>query len=291
MRILLVNINFHRKNYNALMSYKNIQVVQIYDINQIHHINLSDFDCVYSPSLPIDISKYPNTKFLFGPHFSVFPDERVLSVIGPNSRYNQLSTWTVNSWKNFDIVKNLNLIELPFGVDTDAYCETKPIQERSYVFIYYKSRNPNELQFVRNILDKQHISYRIFSYTQKYHEQEYLHFLRESKYGIWIGRHESQGFALQEALSSNVPLLVWDVSSMNQEYGYNYDDIPATAIPYWDERCGEYFHKADEFEEKFKLFVSKLDSYRPREYIMENLSMAKCEERLIQVVDQMKPEK
>jgi hypothetical protein len=291
MRILLVNINFHRKNCHALLSYKNIQVAQIYDINQIHNINLSEFDCVYSPSLPIDISKYPNTKFLFGPHFSVFPDERVLSVIGPNSRYNQLSTWTVNSWKIFDIVKNLNLIELPFGVDTDAYCEIKPIQERSYVFIYYKSRNPNELQFVRNILDKQNISYRIFSYTQKYHEQEYLHFLRESKYGIWIGRHESQGFALQEALSSNVPLLVWDVSSMNQEYGYNYNDIPATAIPYWDERCGEYFHKADEFEEKFKLFVSKLDSYRPREYIMENLSMAKCEERLIQVVDQMKSEK
>jgi len=291
MRILLVNINFHRKNYNALLSYKNIQVVQIYDINQINNINLSEFDCVYSPSIPIDISRYPNTKFLFGPHFSVFPDEKVLSVIGSNSRYNQLSTWTVNSWKIFDIVKNLNLIELPFGVDTDTYCEIKPIQERSYVFIYYKSRNPDELQFVRNILDKQQISYRIFSYTQRYHEQDYIHFLRESKYAIWIGRHESQGFALQEALSSNVPLLVWDVTSMNQEYGFNYDDIPATAIPYWDDRCGEYFHKADEFEEKFKLFVSRLDSYRPREYIMENLSMAKCEEKLIQVVDQMKSEK
>ena len=290
MRILLVNINFHRKNCNALMSYKNIQVVQIYDINQIHNINLSEFDCVYSPSLPIDISRYPNTKFLFGPHFSVFPDEKVLSVIGSNSRYNQLSTWTVNSWKIFDIVKNLNLIELPFGVDTDTYCEIKSIQERNYVFIYYKSRNPSELQFVRNILDKQNISYRIFSYTQRYHEQEYLHFLRESKYGIWIGRHESQGFALQEALSSNVPLLVWDVTSMNQEYGYNYDDIPATAIPYWDDRCGEYFYKADEFEDKYKLFLSKVDSYKPREYIMDNLSMEKCEDKLIQLVNQMKSE-
>ena len=285
MRVLLVKINFHRKNEHALRNYRNIQITTIYDINQLNHINLSEFDCVYSPALPIDVSRYPNTKFLFGPHFSVFPDHNILSVKGPNFIYAQPSDWVLNSWKTFHGVKNVRFAKLPFGVDTQVYNESKPICHRDRVFIYYKRRNPEELQFVRNFLDKQNIPYRVFSYTHHYPEKEYLDYLRESKYGIWVGQHESQGFAVQEALSSNVPLLVWSVTSMNQEYGSNYNDISATTIPYWDERCGEYFHKAYEFEEKYKLFLSKISDYKPREYIMNELSMDRCEERFIEIVN------
>jgi hypothetical protein len=285
MRLLLVNINFHRKNEHALRNYRNIKITTIYDINQLNHINLSEFDCVYSPALPIDVSRYPNTKFLFGPHFSVFPDHNILSVKGPNFIYAQPSDWALNSWKTCNDVKNVRFAKLPFGVDTQVYNESKPICNRDRVFIYYKRRNPEELQFVRNFLDKQNIPYHIFSYTHHYPEKEYLDYLRESKYGIWVGQHESQGFAVQEALSSNVPLLVWSVTSMNQEYGSNYNDISATTIPYWDERCGEYFYKAYEFEEKYKLFLSKLSHYKPREYIMDELSMDRCEERFIEIVN------
>jgi hypothetical protein len=285
MRILLVNINFHRKNEHALRNYKNIQITPIYDISQLNHINLSDFDCVYSPSLPIDVSRYPKTRFLFGPHFSVFPDHNILSLKGPNFIYAQPSDWALNSWKTCHDVKNVRFAKLPFGVDTQVYNEVKPICQREQVFIYYKRRRPEELQFIKNFLDKQGVTYRVFSYTQQYPEQEYLNYLCESKYGIWVGQHESQGFAVQEALSSNVPLFVWSVTSMNQEYGSSYNDIPATTIPYWDERCGEYFHRADEFEDKINLFLSKLDTYKPREYIMEELSMDKCGERFIEVVN------
>ena len=38
--------------------------------------------------------------------------------------------------------------------------------------------------------------------------------LKQARFCIWIGRHESQGFAFQECLASNVPILVWDVQSM-----------------------------------------------------------------------------
>ena len=97
--------------------------------------------------------------------------------------------------------------------------------------------------------------------------------------------HESQGFALQESLSCNVPLLVWNIKSMNQEYGQNYDDIPATTIPYWDERCGEYFYKIEELEDKFNLFLSKIELYKPREYILDNLSFEVCEQKLLNILN------
>jgi glycosyltransferase involved in cell wall biosynthesis len=111
--------------------------------------------------------------------------------------------------------------------------------------------------------------------------------LSESKYGIWLDAHESQGFALQEAIACNVPLLVWNVTSMNQEHGYSYDDIPATSIPYWDERCGEFFYHENELESKFKTLISKLEQYRPREFIVENLSIEKCEDKLLELIKQV----
>ena len=67
-----------------------------------------------------------------------------------------------------------------------------------------------------------------FLTIKKYPEEEYIKYLQESKYGIWLGAHESQGFALEEALAINVPLLVWNVKYMSQEVRSNYKDIFAT---------------------------------------------------------------
>ena len=74
MKILFLNSWMHFKNENALINYKNIDCTIIRGIHEIDNHNLDEFDCVFSPSEPIDVSKYPNTKFIFGPHFSIFPD-------------------------------------------------------------------------------------------------------------------------------------------------------------------------------------------------------------------------
>jgi hypothetical protein len=108
--------------------------------------------------------------------------------------------------------------------------------------------------------------------------------LKNAKYGIWVGRHESQGFALEEALSCNVPLLVWDVLSMNQENGPNYADIPATTIPYWDSRCGEIFYRREHFDYAYRLFMSKLRHFKPREYVLSNLTMEQCENQFMKLL-------
>ena len=134
-------------------------------------------------------------------------------------------------------------------------------------------------------MNDKNIEYELFNYQKKYNETDYLKYLQKAKYGIWLGRHESQGFALEEALSCNVPLLVWNVKSMNQEYGYNYSDIPASCIPYWDERCGEQFYNQSELNDIFNLFISKLEHYKPRDYIMENLTIEHCEQKLVDLVD------
>ena len=285
--VLYIQSTTHAKNHHAIMNYKNIQVYPIYDVNQLNQINLSLFDCVFSPCCPIDVSKYPNTKFLFGPHFSIFPENSLQMIKGKNSVYNLLSEWVKDVWvKKFEICNDLRLVTFPFGVDTEKFSEIKPLSERNEIMVYCKNRSPLDICFIQTVLSTMNINYKLFSYHDGYNEDEYISCLQKSRFCIWVDAHESQGFALQEALSCNVPLLVWNISSMADEYNSNYPiDFSATTTPYWDERCGEQFYHMNEFDGTFKLFLSKLDTYKPREYIMENLSIAKCEEQFIKNIN------
>lgn len=275
MKILVINSALHHKNKIGLeFILKYLQWEYIFgNVDDIHN-----YDIIYSPSLPIDTSKYPTKYFIFGPHFSVFPNNKLLQInnIYKNSVYIQPSRWAVQIWENMTRINpNLPMQILPFPVDSNKF---SPVTGNNCdkVFIYFKRRHPNELNIIKSFLDNKLIQYKIFDYVKRYDETEYLNYLQKSKYGIILDAHESQGFAIEEALSCNVPLLVWNTKVMSQEYGSNYPNIPCTTIPYWDERCGEYFFNANELEDKFNTFVSKLNTYQPRQYIIDNLSVEKC---------------
>jgi hypothetical protein len=284
MKILFVNIDMHYKNLHALKKY-NFDITYITDLN-LDNLNLNNFDIIYSPSRPIDVKKYPNTKFIFGPHFSVYPDSNQMNLISGNNNaiYIQPCEFARNYWHDMlPINCNIQTKILSFGVDTEQFCPINNVSECTNVFIYFKRRDPKELNFLVSFLNFKGIEAKIFNYVSGYSEQEYLEYLQKSKYGIWLGSHESQGFALEEALSMNVPLLVWNVKYLSQEYNSNHLKIPATSIPYWDERCGEYFYNPNELSETFDKFINKLSEYKPREYIEENMSIEKCRDKFIEL--------
>jgi len=277
MKILIIG-NYHHKNKAGLeMILKYLK--WDYKYGRININEVKYFDIIYSPGAPLNPIQFPNKKIIFGPHFSVFPDNKLSYINNSlnNSCYIQPSEWAVNVWKHFNADKILPIKSMCFPVDTNRF---KPIDnERNNVFIYFKRRKVEELEYVKNFLNLNNISYKIFDYVKRYKETDYLSYLQKSKYGIIIDAHESQGFAIQEALSCNVPLLVWNVSNLNQEEGVNYPNLEASSIPYWDKRCGEYFYDKSEFENKYNEFISKLGRYNPREYILDNLSVEKCSER------------
>ena len=281
MKILIID-SFHHKNMTGLkllLDYINYE----YKFGTIDEIN--SFDIVYSPNNPIDTSIYPSKKFIFGPHFSIFPNNKLLSInnINKNSIYIQPSIWVTKLWKNYGAEKIIPIKVFPFPVEIEKFTPNQHSQKNE-VFIYFKRRNPQELEYVKHFLNNKNISYKIFDYVQKYNEEDYLKCLQNAKYGIIIDAHESQGFAIEEALSCNIPLLVWNTSVMSQEHGSNYPNIPCSSIAYWDERCGIYFYKLEEFETSYNEFINKLETFSPRAYIMENLSPQKCGERFIELV-------
>ena len=84
------------------------------------------------------------------------------------------------------------------------------------MFVYVKNRKVDTKK-IQSLLEEKNLNYTWIVYGS-YSEDDYIRIVQKSKFGIWIGSHESQGFALEEALSMNCPLLVLDAQSMHEEF-------------------------------------------------------------------------
>ena len=273
MKVFLYNNNFHIKNKFFIQ----------YFFKKYHTCvdNINDADIIYSPDKYIDIHLYPKKKFIFGPHFSVFQNEIVNKFynIHNNAVYIQPSQPSIDTWQKEFNFKALPMKSMPFGVDTENFTGINK-DTRNNIVVYYKSRDPSEFNLLINFLNFKNIKYRVFSYEQKYKEEDFLSYIKTCKYGIVLGRHESQGFAIQEMLSCDVPLLVWGVTLRKQEYPYinEYINVKSnvSTVPYWSDECGELFYQYNELENSYNTFIEKMNTYNPRKFILENVSLEVC---------------
>lgn len=273
--LLIINNWIHPKNKEGLEAVLNYLKIE-YTYGSEDKIDDDKYKIIYNPCNAINVNNYKNKFFIFGPHFSVFPDEKLnlIDFKSDNHIYIMPSKWTIELWYNIKPDIKIDIKLFPFPVNTVKFDEIK--KDKDNVMIYYKGRNQKELDFVVNFLKNKNINYTIFSYTNKYNEEDFINYLHNCRYAIIVDAHESQGFAVEEIMACNVPLLVWNVKYLSQEFGCNYPDYPATSIPYWDNSCGEYFYEETELEEKFTVFINNLDNYTPRQFILDNLSVEKC---------------
>ncbi len=106
-----------------------------------------------------------------------------------------------------------------------------------------------------------------------------------------MGRQESQGIALEEAMSMNVPILVWDVLSIGhwvptkkEEKIYTEDEASysdTTSAYYFDERCGIKTKNKNEIKDSIYKMEKNWQNFEPRNYILQNLNLVKQAKELI----------
>jgi hypothetical protein len=240
----------------------------------------------------------PNVKhILYGPHNFVFPQTPWTYRIEPvfeRSIYTCLSSHVQKIWEQFPQIV-MPIKPLPFPVDVEKF-KPESLEKIYDCFVYFKSRSKQNLQYIENILLSLNYNYKVLSYGN-YKEEEYIDVLNKSKFGVWLGAHESQGFALQECLSMNVPLIVCNVKSLNDEingegnhsymeYKDSYD-LSATSCPYFDERCGTVLYDLNELPNSLENMKNNYTSYQSRNYILENLSPKVCYERIIRSFNEL----
>lgn len=242
--------------------------------------NLDSFDfCISTDSFNTNLSH--SKGIIFGPHVSLeklgdFPNQQ-------NFYFNTLSDWLKKL--AIQIFGEKNFVALPFPVDVEMF---KPAEKIGKPVLYFKRRKKEILEsfLKQNKLE----DFDFFDYERKYSEQNFLTSISRAPYAVWIGCHESQGFAFQETLSSGTPIFVIDAESLREETGGYWDNklsehfLKSTSASYFDERCG-LLSTTNNWEEKFQIFLDRLHTFSPRDFVMETLSPSQCTKTWRKILD------
>jgi hypothetical protein len=184
----------------------------------------------------------------------------------------------------------------PVGIDTEQWRPQACAKEID-VLLYDKvlwqrdALEPRLVAPIRERLKQEGRSVAEFRYGF-YKREEFLDALARCRSMVFLCEHETQGLAYQQALSSGVPIYAWDRQGpwLDPSF-YPHTEVfgPVSSVPYWDERCGETFKDAPEFEAGWGAFWDKvrLDSFAPRDYILENLTLEKCASAYVQIAREL----
>lgn len=238
------------------------------------------------------IHKRSSQRILLGPNLFTFPGDipcYIKPLIVKANGYLQPCDWAIEVWQLLDF-NLLPLLRWPVGIDTELFYEIPRPAERR-VLIYHKERNKDELACIERLLDSKGIGFSTIHYG-RYSQTEYLELLKKSSLMIWHGCHESQGIALLEALSCNIPALVWDASSFYQMEAfpsYPFADtlrsIRVTSAPYFDNRCGIKIQEMSQLSDALDHLLDSLHEFTPRAYILENMTLEGQARRLLELFE------
>lgn len=181
----------------------------------------------------------------------------------------------------------------PAGINTDKWMPGPQLAKREidvliYNKLYWERAEMNEklLKPIKRYLQDNRYTFTEIKYGQ-YNPEEYAENLKRSKVMIFLSAHESQGLAYQECLSCDVPVIAWNPGFWLDpiRFKYNRPVVRASSVPYFNERCGVKFTDANEFVKIFTEFFEKAVSnqFKPREFIMENLSIERSTERMLEI--------
>ncbi len=185
----------------------------------------------------------------------------------------------------------------PVGIDTEKWQDNLMTPKTTDFLIYnkimwnYETTSKELLDPIRQLLTSKGLTFTELRYGS-YKPQEYQKALEYCRSMIFLCEHESQGIAYQECLSSNVPILAWDQGECldPNRFAWGTPHIPATSVPYWDDRCGVKFKGINDFSDQLEIFLSKLyaNEFAPRDYILENLTLEKCARDFVNILEKAK---
>lgn len=223
--------------------------------------------------------KKDNQKIIIGPLMDI-PSTKEL--VDYTNKFNNIKILVASEYVKKNIIDEMdlnvsekNVLVCPSGVvsSNDIINDHK---ERTGALVYFKKRNPEELNFVINMLKNRGIKYKQINYGN-YNNKDLKKIINNSKIGILLCRTESQGFAIQEMMAKNLPLFVWNMTK-NDYGGYK---LTGSSVSMWKETCGVIVNNEQEFEENFDLFLNNLENYSPANFVKKELTYERFEENLL----------
>lgn len=226
---------------------------------------------------PLVSSVNPNN-LLIGPNVCTLPIDNSFIMSQNYKKVVVPSEWIKNKYKKW--IPEEKIFVWPVGIDTDYFSDKSNVEKTFDCLIYYKRRSFEDLTLVTKTLKQYRQTFDIIEYGN-YNEIDFINKVSRSKYVFLLDSCESQGIAMQEIMSMNVPMFVWDVTHWTDR-GEQFI-VEASSIPYWDERCGACEKKAGSLYETFSVFLREFGFFKPRDYILENFTLEKQSNNIIEI--------
>lgn len=213
--------------------------------------------------------------FIAGPNLitlpyeiSQFPGRHMLNL------YLQPCQWACELFVAAKEFLNIRVSVWACGVNSQDWAEKN--SKKNFYLIYIKNNLPIVSEITHE-MDKLSINYKTIFYGS-YSKIKYKKLLSESIAMIYISESESQGVALLEAWSCNVPTYVFRAIKY-----YGDSQVPSSAAPYLEEKCGDFFM---DVKELINLLINNIiaTSKKPRAYVLQNFTDEICAKKYLEVI-------
>lgn len=211
---------------------------------------------------------------LVGPNLMVLPTDDS-SVWSYFDNFIVPCKWVKDYFQTFDLTASTKFHQWAVGIDTELFSPKRGT--KSKCLVYNKRGSRQNLKLIIQTLNSLGMEYILLDYGS-YTESDLLTAGEECLFAILNTATESQGIAYQEIMSMGIPCYAIDKQTWDDQPGYNF---PATSVPYFDERCGIKHHNFSRFAE----FLDKLSTFKPRDYILDNLTLEKCASEYIRLLE------
>lgn len=230
-----------------------------------------------------------NNNIIIGP---LYTNKDFLKLVYICQNYNNLKIIAASTFAKEAMLKiaNHSLDEdkiqiLPIGIEYEQEIKDNFHNRKSRnddCLLYFKGRDKKDLHFIKNILSEKKINYNLFDYGS-YRNEELKTKAKFSKFGLVLGRTESQGIAINQLICADLPLFVIN-SKINNYEGKTYK---GSTVPYWSSNCGLKIDTFENFEKKFETFLNNLENeiYNPYKYAYEVLSYESMDKNIKKIFD------
>jgi len=174
----------------------------------------------------------------------------------------------------------------PCGVDTEVWKPSSGTSGKSLAVVYWKSGDEAFCESVERIVRTCGLEPRRLRSLHGEHAMfdsaDYRRLLDQSAIGVFLSTFETQGLALAEAWSMDVPAVVWDPQGTAQWRGRSF--ASRSSAPYLTPETGRRWRTIDELEPALRGALADRAAFRPRAWMLENMTDAICSAALLDII-------
>ena len=173
----------------------------------------------------------------------------------------------------------------PCGVDTDVW-KPSGAARANIALVYWKSGDEAFCEQVEHVVRACGLEPRRVRSLHGEHSMfspaDYRALLDRTAIGVFLSTFETQGVALAEAWSMDVPTLVWDPRGVAQWRGRSFES--RSSAPYLTPATGRLWRTMEELEPLLRGALADRAAFRPREWMLAHMTDAICSAALLAII-------